>query len=135
MNFWDFAKTLRAGDRVFVPFMLFWEHVGVVIGWFDGRPIIASLSDDGYQEQFLADFVEHASWRIERYNGHLNAQQLQYNARWWAAQRGYHYKDWNCEHFACVVQGRNPKSPQVANTGAFALAGVAALALASLSKA
>jgi hypothetical protein len=108
--------------------------VGVFVGYFNKIPIVVSLSDVGYREQSLQEFVGGGSWWITPSDENLNTQDLLRNARW----RGYRRYDsgtWNCEHFACAVQGRKPESPQAAVTGAVFFAGLAVFGLANLAKA
>lgn len=131
MGFWDFAMTLRAGDSVSVPLWGLWKHVGVVIGRTGDMPIVASLSAEGYREQTLAGFVGRGPWWVARYRGSLSAHELQRNARWRGHHR-YNLEDWNCEHFACVVQGRIPRSAQVSVTRAI-VGGLVAFGVSRMS--
>jgi hypothetical protein len=127
-------RQLRPGDRISVPLLIFWTHVGVFVGYFNGVPIVVSLSDVGYREQPLKEFIGGGRFWVELYNGQLHSWELLRNARWTNYHR-YDAGNWNCEHFACAVQGRKPESKQAAVTGAVAFAGFAALVLAGLSKA
>jgi hypothetical protein len=101
------------------------------MGWFNGVPWVASLSDRGYREEPFRSFIEGKRWRVEPYDGDLMPCELLQNARY--GDHRYDAGSWNCEHFACAVQGRPPRSRQVEATMATGLLGFAAFALMARS--
>ena len=121
MNQFDIVNyyNLKLGDRLIREKGIFSKHHGIFVGIHNGLPFVAENNvNSGVQYVTLADFllnrINNLS-RIERFKGTEQARKNIIPRINNLLGTRYGLVNFNCEHFAELIQNGKPKSKQLTN--------------------
>ncbi len=116
-------RNLKLGDRVVREKGIFSKHHGIYVGIHNGIPLVAeNQANQGVQYISLSQFLLHNPanlTRIEKFRGSESARQNIIARINKLVGTQYDLINFNCEHFAELIQHGRPKSNQVGNAVGF----------------
>ncbi len=128
------SNNLHLGDRVIRDKGVFSKHHGIYVGIHNNVPLVAeNQANKGVQYVSLSDFLNGLNLtRIEKFNGNEYARYQiipRINA---LLGSQYNLVNFNCEHFAELIQNGKPESKQIKTAVGLGL--IALLGFALFSK-
>jgi hypothetical protein len=120
MNYLEYCKTLRRGDRIIIAISLFFSHHAIFWGWdADGQGwIVENNKQQGVRCVTIEEFFFGFNGAVET-RQFVGTEEEFYQAmervkRAFGTE--YRVATWSCEQFANFVQYNKVESPQVRNT-------------------
>ena len=136
MNVVTNPRALQVGDVVSVPYLIFFSHTGVVVGFDDltHLPQVASASGK-HRLSILQVWEEFSAGLPVTHRGYWSTL-----PRWEVARRArslidrpYDLFNFNCDSFVCIAHGLEPKSQQLDTAVALTTVGLCAFALSQMA--